>query len=166
MIVAYQITDKNMKKLTRAEAIAVAAGLGLIGYLFFSAPLMNFFNQSQAQSPNNQMPQTGYAAEDLLSGQGEVAAPGDRVTVHYVGMLTDGKVFDSSRDSNTPFTFTLGAGDVIRGWDEGVQGMKVGGRRQLVIAPDYAYGSRGIGPIPPNSTLIFEVELLDVEKGS
>lgn len=110
------------------------------------------------------MPQSGFTSEDTVAGQGELAQPGDVITVHYVGTLTNGQVFDSSRDANTPFTFVLGRGDVIRGWDEGVQGMRVGGKRTLIIAPDFAYGSRGIGPIPPNSTLIFEVELLKVEK--
>lgn len=152
-----------MKKLNRNQSIAAAAGLGLIGYLFFSAPLMSFFN-SQNKPMENQLPESGYKAEDIVAGQGGLAERGDSITVHYVGMLTNGKVFDSSRDSNVPFTFVVGSGQVIRGWDEGLIGMREGGRRILTIAPDYAYGSRGIGPIPPNSTLIFEVELLKVEK--
>lgn len=151
-----------MKNLTRNQNIAVFVGLALLGYLFFSGPFMNLFN-TQANNTNS-MPETGYSAEELSVGEGELAEPGDRLTVHYVGMLTNGKVFDSSLDSNTPFTFTLGKGDVIRGWDEGLQGMRAGGKRRLMIAPDYAYGSRGIGPIPPNATLIFEVELLEVQK--
>lgn len=145
----------------RNQNIAVFAGLALIGYLFFSGPLMSFF---KSQPTNNQMPQSGFVAEDVNVGTGNIAEPGDTVTVHYVGYLTSGKVFDSSRDTNTPFSFTLGEGRVIRGWDEGLQGMRAGGQRRLVIAPDYAYGERGIGPIPPNSTLIFEVELLEVRK--
>jgi peptidylprolyl isomerase len=85
--------------------------------------------------------------------------------VHYTGTLLDGTKFDSSRDRGTPFKFKLGQGQVIRGWDEGISTMKVGGKRTLVIPPDLAYGSRGVGNglIPPNSTLIFEVELLDVK---
>lgn len=153
-----------MKKLSRNQNIAVFTGLVLLGYLFFSGPFMNLFNNQP--TPNTTMLETGYGVEEVALGEGEIAEPGDRVSVHYVGMLTSGKVFDSSRDSNTPFTFTLGAGNVIRGWDEGLQGMRAGGKRRLIIAPDYAYGERGIGPIPPNSTLIFEVELLDVEKSS
>jgi len=86
--------------------------------------------------------------------------------VHYVGTLSDGKVFDSSLDRNTPFSFTLGVGQVIRGWDEGFSDMQVGGKRLIIVAPDYGYGEQGVGTIPPNSTLIFEVELLDVEKPS
>jgi FKBP-type peptidyl-prolyl cis-trans isomerase len=148
----------------RSQTIAIFAGLALIGYLFFSGPFMSLFNNQ----PNNanQMPETGYQAEEVTVGEGDIAERGDKVTVHYVGTLPNGQIFDSSRDSNTPFVFTLGAGNVIRGWDEGLQGMREGGKRRLVIAPDYAYGERGIGPIPPNATLIFDVELLNVEKGS
>lgn len=152
-----------MKKLSRNESIAVFTGIALLAYLFFSGPIVNLFS-NENNSTTTQMPQTGFQAQDSVAGQGDLAQRGDTVTVHYVGRLTNGQVFDSSRDANTPFTFTLGRGDVIRGWDEGLEGMRVGGKRTLTIAPDFAYGSRGIGPIPPNSTLIFEVELLDVEK--
>lgn len=101
--------------------------------------------------------------EELEVGQGPEAKAGARVTVHYVGTLTDGKKFDSSRDRGEGFTFALGAGQVIKGWDRGVAGMKVGGKRRLTIGPDLAYGARGFPPvIPPNATLVFEVELLKV----
>ena len=102
--------------------------------------------------------------EDLKAGAGPEAKSGDRVTVHYVGTLTDGKKFDSSRDRGKGFTFELGAGQVIKGWDQGVAGMKIGGLRKLTIPPDLAYGDRGFPPvIPPKSTLVFEVELLSVK---
>ncbi|MFP2896752.1 MULTISPECIES: FKBP-type peptidyl-prolyl cis-trans isomerase [Corallococcus] len=101
--------------------------------------------------------------EDVKVGTGTEAVAGKRVTVHYVGTLTDGKKFDSSRDRGQGFTFSLGAGQVIQGWDQGVAGMKVGGVRKLTIPPELGYGSRGAaGVIPPNATLLFEVELLDV----
>jgi len=101
--------------------------------------------------------------QTLTEGTGTQAKSGDRVTVHYVGTLTDGKKFDSSRDRGKGFSFTLGEGRVIKGWEIGVTGMKIGEKRKLTIPPDLAYGARGFPPvIPPNSTLVFEVELLEV----
>jgi FKBP-type peptidyl-prolyl cis-trans isomerase len=101
---------------------------------------------------------------DEVVGTGPSPQKGEQVTVHYVGTLEDGKKFDSSRDRNQPLVFTIGVGQVIKGWDEGVMSMKVGGKRKLIIPPDLGYGSRGAPPaIPPNSTLIFEVELLGVK---
>jgi FKBP-type peptidyl-prolyl cis-trans isomerase FkpA len=100
---------------------------------------------------------------DVQIGTGDEAQPDKLVTVHYTGWLTDGKKFDSSRDRNRPFDFQLGAGNVIRGWDTGVAGMKVGGQRRLIIPANLGYGARGAPPvIPPNATLIFDVELLKV----
>jgi FKBP-type peptidyl-prolyl cis-trans isomerase len=100
---------------------------------------------------------------DIQVGNGAEATRGDRVTVHYTGWLENGKKFDSSRDRQKPFQFQLGAGQVIKGWDQGVAGMKVGGKRQLRVPPELGYGSQGAGNvIPPNATLIFDVELLKV----
>jgi FKBP-type peptidyl-prolyl cis-trans isomerase len=101
---------------------------------------------------------------DIKVGTGEVAKEGSHVKVHYTGWLTTGKKFDSSVDAHQPFDFTIGAGDVIKGWDEGVAGMKVGGKRQLRIPPELAYGPEGHPPqIPQNATLIFDVQLLGVK---
>jgi FKBP-type peptidyl-prolyl cis-trans isomerase FkpA len=118
------------------------------------------------------MPTTdsGLKYDDTIPGTGDTAVAGRLVTVHYTGWLHDpaqpdgrGRKFDSSKDRRDPFNFGLGAGQVIRGWDEGVQGMKVGGTRVLVIPPELGYGARGAGGvIPPNATLVFEVELLAV----
>jgi FKBP-type peptidyl-prolyl cis-trans isomerase len=102
---------------------------------------------------------------DVAPGTGATAVPGNTVSVHYTGWLTTGEKFDSSRDRGEPFSFPLGAGQVIKGWDEGVAGMKVGGKRQLRIPPNLGYGASGAGgAIPPNATLIFDVELLDAGK--
>lgn len=106
---------------------------------------------------------SGLRYQDLTVGSGAEARAGDSVSVHYTGWLTDGSRFDSSRDRGAPFTFQLGAGRVIPGWDEGVAGMKVGGSRKLVIPADLGYGARGAPPvIPPNSTLVFDVQLLEI----
>ena len=102
--------------------------------------------------------------EDVTVGNGAEAVAGKTVTVHYVGTLTSGKKFDSSRDRGKGFSFKLGAGQVIKGWDQGVAGMKIGGVRKLTIPPALGYGARGFPPvIPPDSTLLFEVELLSVQ---
>ena len=102
--------------------------------------------------------------EELTVGTGLEAKKGQLAVVHYTGWLTDGTKFDSSKDRNDPFSFALGGGSVIRGWDEGVVGMKIGGKRKLTIPPHMGYGTRGAGGvIPPNATLVFEVELLDVK---
>ncbi|HSY90498.1 MAG TPA: FKBP-type peptidyl-prolyl cis-trans isomerase [Candidatus Binatus sp.] len=128
----------------------------------------------QAARPNTNAPtkvtgdgvktESGLQYWDIRVGTGAVAKSGDKVKVHYTGWLTTGKKFDSSVDANSPLDFTIDAGDVIKGWDEGVTGMKVGGKRQLRIPPDLGYGASGTpgGPIPPNATLIFDIRLLAV----
>ena len=104
---------------------------------------------------------SGLVIEEVLVGEGAEARAGQMVSVHYTGWLTDGTKFDSSKDRNEPFEFPLGARHVIAGWDEGVQGMKIGGTRKLTIPAALGYGARGAGGvIPPNATLVFEVELL------
>jgi len=111
----------------------------------------------------NDSPMSELIIEELTVGSGPSAAAGQSVSVHYTGWLTDGKKFDSSVDRNDPFEFRLGAGQVIPGWDQGVAGMQIGGKRKLTIPPELAYGARGAGGvIPPNATLVFEVELLGV----
>lgn len=100
--------------------------------------------------------------QDVKLGTGREALSGNVVVVHYTGKLTNGKVFDSSLDRKQPFSFRLGGGQVILGWEKGILGMKEGGKRKLTIPPKYGYGGRAVGPIPANSTLLFEVELLQV----
>jgi FKBP-type peptidyl-prolyl cis-trans isomerase len=106
---------------------------------------------------------TGLVIEDVRTGVGEIVQVGDTVTVHYVGTLRDGTQFDNSHIRGEAFTFTLGENKVIQGWEEGILGMQVGGERILVVPPSMAYGNRQVGPIPPNSPLVFAVELLSIE---
>lgn len=153
-----------MKKLNKNQWIAVFAGLAFLSYLLFPSIVTDLLNFSSNDASSEETPEAGVETNDVVVGEGPVAELGDTLTVHYVGALTDGRVFDSSIDRNTPFSFTLGAGQVIRGWEEGLVGMRVGGTRVLVITPEYGYGEQSVGSIPANSTLIFEVELLEVEK--
>ena len=151
--------------------LVLAAVVGLvwyedqgIGWLALSGTNVEEAPQGLEWTPSEQMNTQGLTIEDIAVGTGDEARPGNRVTVHYVGTLTDGRKFDSSRDRGEPFAFTLGRGEVIKGWDLGVAGMKVGGTRKLTIAPELAYGERGAGGvIGPGETLVFEVELLEVK---
>jgi len=143
-------------------------GLGLIGLC--ALPAYTESRQSDKDKDKDKSEKkvitskSGLKYEDLKVGTGEEAKSGTTVEVHYTGWLKDGKKFDSSLDRKQPFSFKLGAGTVIKGWDEGVAGMKVGGKRTLTIPPELGYGARGApGAIPPNSTLIFDVELLQVQ---
>ena len=136
-----------------------------LAYIFFTGPILNLFTpMSNTLESSNGLPVTGVVVEDVSVGEGELAETGDTIIAHYSGRLADGRTFDSSYERGVPINFTLGVGQVIRGWDEGLLGMRVGGKRILKIAPDFGYGAGGAGSIPPNSPLIFEIELVDVKK--
>ena len=124
-----------------------------------------FINSCGSNEGNMQKLENGLLIEDIIVGDGHEAKDHNKVVVNYTGKLENGSVFDSSlKPGRDPFTFTLGVGSVIKGWDQGVKGMKVGGKRKLVIPPELGYGDKGAGNvIPPNTTLYFEVELLEVE---
>lgn len=128
-----------------------------------SATVVSVATPEATSSGNIMTMDNGLKTEDEVVGTGAEAVSGKKITVNYAGTLTDGTKFDSSYDRGTPFSFNLGAGEVIAGWDQGVAGMKVGGKRKLTIPPSLGYGAQAAGAIPPNSTLIFEVELLKVE---
>jgi FKBP-type peptidyl-prolyl cis-trans isomerase len=135
------------------------------GMIIFGVGLVLLLLQAGVQAGKAQVVSTpsGLQYVDLVTGNGKMAKTGDMAVVHYTGWLKDGTKFDSSKDRNKPFQFSLGAGRVIKGWDEGVVGMKIGGKRKLIIPPELGYGARGAGrAIPPNATLTFEVELLDL----
>jgi FKBP-type peptidyl-prolyl cis-trans isomerase len=143
----------NRRSLFMKSVFAALVMLGLLSPTFSQGATMSETTTTAS----------GLKYEDIKQGDGDVATTGKTVSVHYTGWLTDGKKFDSSKDRGQPFEFPLGGGRVIKGWDEGVQGMKVGGTRKLTIPPELGYGSRGAGGvIPPSATLVFEVELLKV----
>jgi len=137
-------------------------------YFVFINPKNNKGSESNSNKETESNSQN-YEIQDmkieiLKQGAGEIAKNNDKVTVHYVGTFENGGKFDSSVDRGTPFSFTLGAGEVIEGWDLGVLGMKIGEKRKLTIPYDLAYGEAGYGPIPPKATLMFEVELLGINQ--
>ena len=166
--------------MNRNKWIAVTAGILVIMFFLFGDTAISLFKQNagvaaidtsmkvkNTEPPAQQPPSPyigGLQTQDAVVGTGATAVSGSQVTVHYVGTLTSGQKFDSSLDRGSPFQFRLGAGQVIKGWEQGIVGMKVGGKRLLLIPSDLAYGAQQVGPIPPNSALIFEVELLKVEK--
>ncbi|TSC70785.1 MAG: FKBP-type peptidyl-prolyl cis-trans isomerase FkpA [Parcubacteria group bacterium Gr01-1014_46] len=149
-----------MKKLSKNEWVAVVVSVFIVGFFFiFGQGLVSMFsktNESTAQTSQ-------IMGQDIVVGTGEEAKTGSRVVVHYTGKFTDGNVFDSSVTRGEPFQFVLGSGQVIKGWDEGLVGMRVGGKRIVVVPPELGYGYQDYGPIPAGSTLIFEIELLKVE---
>lgn len=142
--------------------------LGLVGFVAALAAEQTTWAQDKdkkKEEPKVITTQSGLKYQDLKEGTGGTAKAGDTVEVHYTGWLTNGKKFDSSVDRKEPFVFPLGKGRVIKGWDEGVAGMKEGGKRKLTIPPELGYGKRGAGDdIPPDAELIFEVELLKIKK--
>jgi hypothetical protein len=146
-------------KQKRARVIAAVIIVALVGvaaaYLF--VPGLPGSAGAEVTTPS------GLKYTDLVVGTGPSPRRGQTAVVHYTGTLTDGTKFDSSRDKGQPYSFVLGTGSVIQGWDEGIATMKVGGRRKLVVPPALGYGARGKGTIPPNATLVFDVELLDVK---
>jgi FKBP-type peptidyl-prolyl cis-trans isomerase len=152
-----------MSALNRISKLSLA--------LLLSAACVTTSCSQQDITPMETSNVTELIKKDMTKGEGAEVKAGQQVSVHYTGWLYDakgvenkGKKFDSSRDRGTPFDFSLGAGEVIKGWDEGVQGMKVGGNRTLIIPPSMGYGKRGAGGvIPPNATLVFDVELLGVK---
>ncbi|MGE5481237.1 MAG: FKBP-type peptidyl-prolyl cis-trans isomerase [Chloroflexota bacterium] len=122
-------------------------------------------HKTSKESDGTMKTSSGLQMQDILVGHGVEAEKGDEVFVHYVGTLDDGTQFDSSKERNKPFNFVLGDSRIIKGWNEGLVGMKVGGKRRLIIPPHLAYGNSPMGKIPANSTLHFDVELVDVRKG-
>ena len=157
--------------MNKKTVIAVFVSVVVVGVLIGGGLINGLFTQNKTQDMTNDNAQassvqeldSGLKMEDKVVGTGDVAVAGKQVTVHYIGVFTDGKKFDSSVDRGVPFTFTLGSGMVIKGWDLGVEGMKVGGKRILIVPPQLGYGANDYQSIPGNSTLIFQVELLGVK---
>ncbi|MDB6060157.1 MAG: FKBP-type peptidyl-prolyl cis-trans isomerase family protein [Verrucomicrobiaceae bacterium] len=159
---------KNIVPYSRTLSACVIATLCLIGTANAQTATDNTAASTTTAAPQRVVTQSGLQYEDIKVGTGKEARSGMKVTVHYTGWLksrdgSTGKKFDSSRDRGDPFQFPLGMGQVIQGWDEGVQGMRVGGIRRLIVPSALGYGMRGAGSsIPPNATLLFEIELLGV----
>lgn len=151
------VVSMTTRQLT--VGVAVAAGLAVVGIFFIG--MLPFGISSGGDALGN----TGLVTQDTMVGSGLEAQSGDTVVVNYTGQLEDGTVFDSTI-GREPFKFVLGAGSVIAGWEQGIAGMKAGGKRLLVIPPSFGYGAAGYGPIPGNATLVFEVELVSVQKAT
>jgi FKBP-type peptidyl-prolyl cis-trans isomerase len=151
-------TRHAKQKRTRLIAIVIVVALAATAAAYLFVPSLPGRAGAEVTTPS------GLKYTDLVVGTGPSPRVGQTAVVHYTGTLTDGTKFDSSRDRGQPYPFVLGTGTVIKGWDEGIATMKVGGRRQLIVPPALGYGAQGRPPsIPPNSTLVFDVELLDVK---
>jgi len=156
--------EARARKRRNQQIMLVTAGTAIVILILIFALGRNSGNGTITEGSGETITTaSGLQYEDLVVGNGPAAQAGQTVSVHYTGWLTDGTKFDSSVDRGVPFEFTLGLGEVIQGWDEGVAGMQVGGKRKLTIPPELGYGSIDRGTIPPNSTLIFEVELLEIK---
>jgi FKBP-type peptidyl-prolyl cis-trans isomerase FkpA len=163
-----------MKNLSKKEWVAVAVAVIFVGYTLFGGSIMSLFQKSTmngnssltANAVGSDFSNNGVIIKDVSVGQGVEVKQGDLVSVNYILALADGTVVQNSKDFGQPFKFTLGAGEVIPGWELGFAGMKVGGVRTITIPPELAYGANQAGPIPPNSTLVFTVELLDVSSAT
>lgn len=157
-----------MKEMNRNEMIAVTVAVVVVIIILLIGILNTLSNNAApkkgvtVETNMEQVHGSGLITKDVVIGEGEEAVAGLVVTTHYTGTLDDGTVFDSSVTRGAPFSFTLGVGQVIKGWDLGITGMKVGGKRELIIPANLAYGDQAIGAIPAGSTLHFEVELLGV----
>ncbi|MEK7642320.1 MAG: FKBP-type peptidyl-prolyl cis-trans isomerase [Patescibacteria group bacterium] len=157
------------RRLSKKEWVALVIAVGFVGYTLFGYDIMNLFkndtnsmtNENTATVPNSQNNQ-GVITSDLVVGTGMEVLPGKSISVHYILSLKDGTVIQNSKDFGVPFEFTLGVDPMIKGWEIGIAGMKVGGVRSIIIPPELAYGSVQSGPIPPNSTLVFTVEIVNV----
>lgn len=157
-----------MQKLSKKEWIAVAAGVIFVGYTLFGGSITTLFqknvaneNKNSTATVVNSFNNNGVIINDIVIGQGVEVKLGQLVRAHYVLSLQDGTVIQNSKDIGFPVEFTLGAGEVIPGWELGFSGVKVGGIRTIVVPPELAYGNNQAGPIPPNSTLIFTIEVID-----
>lgn len=160
------MTHHETKGVTPTGIAVALAVVVALGFLFLGPSLFAPFSPDaglQAGDRALRASQQQLMITDTVMGTGAEAVSGTVVTVNYVGRLENGQVFDASANHGQPFSFVLGAGMVIEGWEQGIAGMKVGGTRALVIPPELGYGAQAVGPIPANSTLIFEVELLDVQ---
>ncbi len=158
--------------MSKKEWVAVGVAVIFVGYTLFGSNIMSLFQKNimnnnslgavaSSDVSNNNSNNNGVIINDVVVGKDAEVKQGQLVTVNYILSLSDGTVIQNSKDSGAPFQFTLGAGDVIPGWEMGFAGMKVGGVRTITIPPELGYGANQVGPIPPNSTLVFTVELLD-----